>query len=289
MVNTMRAFLILLSCTFGAVHAAEIHSYKDIEFANVDGYVLKLDIFVPDVENPPLVVWIHGGGWRNGSKDRLHASYLPEHGYAVASISYRLTDKAIFPAQIHDCKGAIRWLRANAPKYGYSVDRIAVAGSSAGGHLAAMVGVSGGNEELEGVVGGNLDQSSRVDAVVDFYGPTDFIMRAETQPHKAVAKGSPVNLLLGGPANEKTELAKLASPAFHVTKDDAPLLIIHGDKDKTVLIAQSQRIKEEYESAELSVQMEIVKGGGHGGRQYFTGPLRELVIDFLDQHLKPNQ
>lgn len=283
----MKALLTLLCCTFVcALHAADVHSYKDIEFANVDGHALKLDLFVPDVKNPPLVVWIHGGGWRNGSKERLHASFLPEDKYAVASISYRLTDQAIFPAQIHDCKGAIRWLRAHAEKYGYSVDRIAVAGSSAGGHLAALVGVTGDMKALEGNVGGHLDQSSRVDAVVDFYGPTDFIMRAKNQPHKAVVEGSPVNLLLGGPANKKTDLAKLASPAFHVTKDDAPLLIIHGDQDNKVLIGQSLRIKEAYEDAGLSVHLEIVQGGGHGGKQYFASPLREQMVDFLDKHLR---
>lgn len=177
---------------------------KDLEFANVDGHSLKLDLYLPaEVKDAPLVVWIHGGGWSGGSKNGCPISWLTDDGYAVASISYRLTDKAIFPAQIHDCKAAIRWLRANAEKFGYSTAKVGVSGSSAGGHLAALVGTSGDVKELEGTVGGNLDQSSRVDAVVDFYGATDFVLRSKTQPHRANKEGSVVYRLLGGGADQK--------------------------------------------------------------------------------------
>ncbi len=208
---------------------------KDIEFANVDNHSLKFDLYLPaGVENPPLVIWIHGGGWRGGNKAKCGVKWVTDHGFALASISYRLTDKAIFPAQIHDCKGAVRWLRANAETYGYSVEKIAVAGSSAGGHLAALLGTTGDVEMLEGDVGGNLNQSSRVDAIVDYYGASDFIQRTKSQPHKTIKEGSIVNLLLGGPADQRVELARLASSAFHVTPDDPPLLMIHGGKDNKV-------------------------------------------------------
>lgn len=260
---------------------------KDIEFASVDGHRLKLDLYLPAESNQaPLVVWIHGGGWRGGSKNNCPVSWLTDDGYAVASISYRLTDKAIFPAQIHDCKAAVRWLRANAAEFGYRTDRIAVAGSSAGGHLAALMGTSGGVKELEGTVGGNLDQSSRVDAVIDFYGATDFVLRSKTQPHRANKKGSVVYLLLGGGADQKVELAKQASAAFHVTKDDPPFLVFHGDNDRTVLPDQSERIRDVYTKAGLSIDLHVLKGSGHGGDEFYTGERRDIIRAFLAEHLR---
>ncbi|MCA9270485.1 MAG: serine hydrolase [Planctomycetales bacterium] len=259
---------------------------KDIEFASVDGHSLKLDLYLPEENGAPLVVWIHGGGWRSGSKERCFVSWLTEHGYAVASVSYRLTDKAAFPAQLHDCKGAIRWLRANADKYGYRADKVAVAGSSAGGHLAALVGTTGDEKELEGSVGGNLDQSSRVSAVADYFGPTEFLLRTKNQPQKTVAKGSPVNLLLGGPADERVELARQASPVFHVTSDDPPLLIFHGAKDNTVYIGQSHRMVDAYTKAKLPVTLHVLEDASHGGTQFFTGVNQKRLVEFLDQHLK---
>lgn len=259
---------------------------KDIEFANVDGHSLKLDLYLPFHEDEPrLVVWIHGGGWRGGSKEKCEIPWLMNHGYAVASISYRLTDKAIFPAQIHDCKAAVRWLRANTGKYGYRTDKIAVAGSSAGGHLAALLGTTGGVEALEGDVGGNLDQSSRVDAIIDYYGATDFIQRTKTQPHKTIKEGSIVRLLLGSPADEKVDLARQASSAFHVTPDDPPLLIFHGRKDDKVLIGQSERIVAVYEEAGLPVTLHVLEEAGHGGPEFYQGVQRDRVVEFLKNTL----
>ena len=260
---------------------------KDIEFAKIDGHSLKLDLYLPaNAKNAPLVVWIHGGGWRGGSKDKCGIIWVTEHRFALASISYRLTDKAIFPAQIQDCKGAVRWLRANAKKYGYNVDKIAVAGSSAGGHLAALLGTTGGVERLEGDVGGNADQPSRVDAIVDYYGATDFIQRTKTQPHKTIKEGSIVNLLLGGPADQKRDLARLASSTFHVTPDDPRLSMIHGDKDESVLIGQSERLKSVYSDAKLPVELMVIEGGGHGGEEFYSGEAKDKVLGFLEEHLR---
>lgn len=275
-----------LAVSFRPAEAAEPVIHKDVEFANVEGHSLKLDLYLPaEGKTGPLVVWIHGGGWRGGSKSKCGISWLTDHEFAVASISYRLTDKAIFPAQIHDCKAAIRWLRANAGKYGYGVDRIGVSGSSAGGHLAALVGTSGDVKQLDGTVGGNLDQSSRVDAVVDFYGATDFGLRSKTQPHRANKEGSVVYLLLGGGADQKVELAQLASAAFHVTKDDPPFLVFHGDKDKTVLLDQSERITEVYSKAGLPITLHVLKGSGHGGNEFYSGERRDLIRAFLVKYL----
>lgn len=278
-------FAILIAT--GLLHASDKPRIeKDIEFANVDGHSLKLDLYLSNAKDSPLVVWIHGGGWRGGSKEKCEVKWLPDHGYSVASISYRLTDKAIFPAQIHDCKSAVRWLRANADRYGYSTKKIAVAGSSAGGHLAALMGTTGDVKELEGTVGGNLDHSSRVDAVVDYYGATDFVQRSKTQPHRANEEGSVVYRLLGGGADKRVDLAKLASAAFHVTPDDPPFLVFHGDGDKTVLLDQSQRIVEVYSDAKLPIALHVLKGAGHGGSVFYEGQNRELVVAFLDKHLK---
>lgn len=256
----------------------------DIEFAKVDGHSLMLDLYLPvaSTKTPPLVVWIHGGGWRGGSRKKCEISWLVDHGYAVASVSYRLTDQAIFPAQIHDCKGAVRWLRAHAGKYGYDPEKIVVAGSSAGGHLAALLGTTGNVAELEGTVGGNLDQSSRVLGIIDYYGATDFIQRTKSQPHKTIQEGSIVRLLLGGPADEKVDLARLASSAFHVTPNDPPLLIFHGKKDDKVLLAQSERIRNSYRESGLSAELHVLETAGHGGRVFYEGKQRGRVIAFLD-------
>lgn len=279
---------LLLNLAAAARGVSDEPSKKDVVFAKLDSGELRLDLYLPkDVEKPPLVVFIHGGGWRNNSYKKCLTPWLTEYGFAVASIGYRLTDKGTFPAQIHDCKGAVRWLRAHASDYGYDARRIGVAGTSAGGHLAALLGVTSDLKELEGDVGGNTDQSSQVQAIVDYYGPTDFILRSQNQPAKTEPPDSPVHRLLGGPASEKQELARLASSSYHVTKDDPPLLILHGKNDKTVYLDQSQRLVDEYRKAGLDVTMVVVPGAGHGGNAFFQEPYRKQVAEFLKKHLRP--
>lgn len=291
----MRRLLLCSLCflLFRSANAAEkstdakFRQLPDIEFAQVDGQRLLLDLYLPKgVDHPPLVVWIHGGGWRGGSRKRLHLQELANHGYALASISYRFTEKAIFPAQIHDCKAAIRWLRASAGKYGYNADWIAVAGSSAGGHLALLVGVSGDVKELEGKVGGNLDQSSRAQAIIDYFGPSDFILRGRTQPERAYTEKSGSFALLGGKLKGEVipELEKQASPAQYVSPDDPPLLVFQGAKDKTVLPDQSERIVNLYQRAKLPAKLVILKKAGHGGRQFYTGEHLQTALKFLRQN-----
>ena len=263
---------------------------KNIEFANVDGQSLKLDLYLPaNPKGSGLVVWIHGGGWRAGSKNACYISWLSQYGYTVASISYRFTDVARFPAQLHDCKGAVRWLRAHAENYGYQADRIAISGASAGGHLAALMGTTGGVKKLEGTVGGHLDQSSRIQAVADYYGATDFVLRSTTQPSRANKEGSVVYNLLGGGADKKVKLAKQASAAYHVSKDDPPFLIFHGDMDKTVLLDQSQAIEKVYKQAGLPVKLHVLKGSGHGGTEFFTDVNGRHLYDFLQANLKDTE
>jgi acetyl esterase/lipase len=281
----------ILLCCFAVTPNANAAGkvIKDIEFAVVQGQSLKLDLYLPDKpKGSGLVVWIHGGGWHKGSKDKCFITWLPQHGYTVASISYRLSSVAKFPAQLHDCKGAVRWLRANAGKYGYNSKRVFVAGASAGGHLTALMATTSGHKLLEGKSGGNLDQSSTVQGAVDYYGPTDFILRSQTQPSRANEKGSVVYELLGGGAHEKVAAAKLASACYHVSKDDPPLLVFHGTKDRTVLLDQSQAIATAYKKAGLPIKLHIIEGASHGGNSFYSGKNAKRLLEFLKSRIDDN-
>ena len=256
---------------------------ENLQYAEVNGKPLLLDLYLPEKpEGSPLVVWVHGGGWKSGSKQRCFLKWLANFGYTIASINYRLVDVAKWPAQLHDCKAAIRWLRANAKTYGYNPDCVIAAGSSAGGHLVALLGTTGDNDELEGTVGGNGEQSSRVQAVVDYYGATDFLLRSKTQSWKVNKPGSVVYNLLGGPANQLVQKAKQASAKFHVTPDDPPLLVFHGVKDTTVLMNQTDAIEEAYKKAGLPVTVFRLENSGHGGIEFYTGKNAEHLFAFLE-------
>ena len=202
----------------------------------------RLDLYLPEKAKGrlPLVVWIHGGGWQGGSKEGCPVVSMAAKGYVVASINYRFAQHAVFPAQIEDCKAAIRWLRANAAKYHLDPDRVGVGGDSAGGHLVALLGTTGGVKDLEGDLG-NLDQSSRVQAVVDLFGPTDFVT---WDPNFNKAVYSMIEHLLGVSPQEDKEKARRASPITYVTKDSAPFLILHGDQDNVVPLGQSESLAE---------------------------------------------
>jgi len=234
------------------------------------------------------VVWIHGGGWRGGDKGggrRLVP--LVENGYIGVSINYRLTHEATWPAQIHDCKAAIRWIRANAHLYNFDADRIGVWGSSAGGHLAAMLGTSGGVEPLEGELG-NSGYSSRVQAACDLFGPSD-IARMGEQPGPDAgldhdAPNSPESRLLGGPVQEMKEKARSASPLTYVGPDDPPFLIVHGTRDNVVPFAQSELLAKALKKAGVEVTLKPVEGAGHGLRG--VEGTTEDVQKFFDKHLK---
>jgi len=260
----------------------------DIEYAAFDGGRLLLDHYLPkNVEQPPLVVWLHGGAWRRGSKDDMPLTRLIESGYAVASIDYRLSPVARFPAQIHDCKAAIRYLRANQAELGFDASRIAVAGASAGGHLAALVGTTNGNEKLESTVGEHPDVSSSVQAIIDYYGPTNFTtILQQSTPHGLSVRVPALELLLGGQPKQKPELARLASPVDHVDAADPPLLIFHGDQDPQVPINQSHELHAAYKAHELPVQFEVVHGAAHGGEAFYDAERTAIVERFLEEHLR---
>ena len=279
----MRTALVALAATL-TMHAAE---FKDLIYASTPQKQLALDLYVPDgVSRPPLVVWIHGGAWRAGTRAKPPALYLAAQGYAVASISYRLTQEAIFPAQIHDCKAAIRWLRAHASKYGYDATRIGVWGASAGGHLAALLGTSGGVKELEGDLG-HPDQSSAVQAVVDFFGPTD-LPRMSKFPGKMDhdAPDSPESQLLGGPVQQNKDEAAVANPITYVTRNDPPFLILHGDKDPLVPLNQSELLEAALNRAGVPVTFRVLPGAGHGGPAFNDRGVQDQIAAFFEQHLR---
>lgn len=283
----MIAAFFALSLQFSAAENVGPTEFADLVYATTPERDLCVDIIVPgDIPRPPLVLYIHGGGWKNGSRKVPYLRPLAAQGFAVASIDYRFSSQAKFPAQIFDCKGAVRWLRANAAKFGYDASRIAVVGESAGGQLAVLLGTSGGVPELEGDVGGNPDQSSAVQCVVDYYGVTDFLLRARTQPKMTARPGAVAYDYLGGAVSEKLENARLASGALFVSKDDPPLLVIHGDADKQVLIDQSERIVLAYRKIGLEAKFIVVPGGVHAGPRYFTGKISDSVVRFLNQRFK---
>ena len=245
----------------------------------------KLDLFLPEFgENLPLIVYIHGGAFRLGSKAQLPAVSYLEKGYAVASLGYRFSQHAIFPAQLEDVKAAVRWLRANAGEYGIDPDRFAAWGQSAGSYLAILLGVTDGVTEFE--VGENLDVSSAVQVVIDNYGPTDFAqMDAHRLPDGQLhdPADSPESQLIGGALQENLEAVARANPITYVSAGDAPMLVVHGDADPLVPHHQSEILVEALEAVGVEVEFYTVAGGGHGR---FTDPkVGELTEMALEKYL----
>jgi acetyl esterase/lipase len=276
----------------GGPARGEVKVEKDIPYAGTTNPAQTLDLLLPKApkgDKPlPVIVNIHGGAWMAGDKSQGVGSIMglvASGDYAGVTINYRLSAEATWPAQIFDCKAAIRWVRGNAEKYHLDPDRIGVIGGSAGGHLVAMLGTSGGVSELEGDLGPYKGVSSKVKCVVDEFGPSDLpSMGFAPSSINHTAADSPESKLLGGPILERRKLAALASPISYVTKDDPPFLIIHGDKDMTVPFDQSDRLTKELKLRGVEVLFIKVEGGGHGG---FRNPeLPRRVRQFFDKHLR---
>jgi acetyl esterase/lipase len=242
---------------------------------------MLLDLFLPEKgQKPlPLLIWIHGGAWMSGSKDDPSpALRFTADGYAVAQVGYRLSQEAKFPAQIHDCKAAVRWLRANAQKYNLDPNRFAAWGGSAGGHLVTLLGTSGGVAGLEGHVN-DLKESSRVQAVVDWFGPTDFLQIGNAESDlQHNAPDSPESKLIGRAVLENKDKAAKASPISYVSKEAPPFLIMHGDRDRTVPFNQSELLYAALKKAGVDVTFVPMKGAGHGfGGPGAIGPVRDFL------------
>lgn len=280
--DSIRCLLLVLGT--GSLLWASPKVVKDIEYARPNGYSLFLDLYLPESqggEKKPVVIWVHGGGWKNGSKDNCKAAWLAEEGIAVASISYRLTDVAQWPAQIDDCREAVRWVRRNASVFGLDPDRVGSWGSSAGGHLVALMGTLP-YPESEAV-------SSRVSAVCDWYGPTELLTMppnnvggGRTEADVANSNGAK---LLGCTLKDCLDLARQASAYDHVSKDDSVFLIMHGDEDPGVPIQQSIQFHERLKKTGVPSQFEVVEGAGHGGKLFDTAEVKAKVLTFFQARL----
>ncbi len=278
--------LVLLWCHAPAFAAGNHRVFNDVEYAIAGGRALKLDLHLVESRQAPLIVWVHGGGWRSGSKSEMPLGKMMDAGYSIASVDYRLSTEAPFPAMLHDIKGAIRFLRASAAQYGYDASRLTVAGNSAGGHLAALVGVTNGVKALEGTVGGHLDQSSDVQAAISLFGASNLMtILAQSKPQGLKMRGPALQLLLGGLPEEKPELAKLASPVHHLDAKDPPLLLVHGDADPQMPPEQSQELAEACKKAGVPVELVIIPGAKHGGKVFFDEEHTALMKRFLDKAL----
>jgi acetyl esterase/lipase len=279
----------------GTASAPECSSAKYTLVSNVayaSGEAHLLDLYVPKAGPAPFktVIWVHGGGWKSGDKTNVNqAKHLLCRGYALASINYRLSDEAKFPAQIHDVKAAIRFLRANAGLYGLDPQRFALFGSSAGGHLAALGGTSGGVAELEDLTMGNAGVSSRVQAVVDWYGPTDFkqmdaqlrVQGCSTGGHSSPTSGE--SLLLGCTVGDAACAGAVsrANPVTYANAGDPPTLLMHGTADCVVPGAQSELLRDALSAAGTCNAFRPVLGAGHGTPHWLTAPVQEAVAAFL--------
>ncbi|MCL6518410.1 MAG: alpha/beta hydrolase [Armatimonadetes bacterium] len=272
----------------------DIELIKDIPYSLDGNEKHRLDILrlkKPSKDPMPVIVWIHGGGFRGGSKTSGYPRLIRfvRRGYLGVTIDYRFSTEKIFPAQIHDCKCAIRFLRAHSKKYNLDPERIGVWGASAGGYLVSMLGTTGGIEEFEGN-GGWQEYSSRVQAVVDFYGMTDFLAIEElVKQGKATERfmihdgKDSASGLLGGPFWENPELCRKASPTTYASKDDPPFYIFHGDNDPLTPHSQSQLLHDVLRKAGVDSHIYIVKGGKHGWPS--RPDVDEKIDAFFDKHL----
>lgn len=282
----MKPLILSLVLILPWIACAEPTIIRDVEFARVGDQPLKLDLYIPDggKSKPPLIVYVHGGAWRAGSKSEMPLGKLVAKGFAVASVDYRLSIAAPFPAQVQDIKAAIRFLRAKGRDYGVESKQIAVAGSSAGGHLAALVGVTNGVSQLEGTVGEHLQESSAVQFIISLYGASDLqTILSQSTPHGLSVRVPALQLLLGGQPTEKPDLARLASPVTHVEPSDPPLLLIHGDEDPQMPPEQSRELQQAYQAAGLPVHLEVIHGGKHGGAAFYDDARTELMARFLSK------
>ena len=263
---------------------AEIVFEKNIEYSNPDGQHLQLNMARPKNAKGPLpcVVCIHGGGFRAGKRDGYDGliQNLARNGFAAVTVSYRLAPKYQFPAAVHDTKAAVRWVRANAAKYGIDPDRIGVTGGSAGGHLAQFLGVTPGVAEFEGD-GGNPNVSSHVKCVVNVYGPSDF-----TKSYgKSVDAAEVLPLFLGGNLQTALPAHIRSSPLNWVTPNAAPTLCIHGTEDKYVAHEQAVWMIDRLKASGVEAQLLTLQGAGHGFKGKDANSADQALIAYFKKHL----
>ncbi len=277
--------IIAIFCFAGFARTADkIKTESDITYSKVDNQELKLDIAYPDGKGPyPAIVCVHGGAWHFGKRtdlDWMPRWFVPE-GYVVVTISYRLLPEGKFPAPVEDCKTAVRWLRADAEKYHIDKDRIGAVGFSAGGHLVCMLGVT---DSKDGFDGKQLPgYSSKVQAVVSFFGPTDLSLFGGD----FAAENTTFVPMLGATYKDKPELYRKASPITYVKRNAPPFLFMHGTKDWLVPIEHSRKMMDKLKEAGGKPEIFEVKDEGHGdwNRARWQQTMAACV-KFFDEHLK---
>lgn len=261
----------------------------DIEFARIaDARALTLDLYLPEQgARPPLLIWIHGGAWLRGDKTQPPVLPFLTQEFALASIQYHFSSEARFPRQIHTCKAAVRWLRAQAGRYGYDGDRIGALGASAGGHLAALLGASNGCAALEGDVGPQRGASSAVQAVVDLFGPTDFLRMLDFDcAIDHAGPDSPEGRLLGGAVADRPEAAAAANPIRYISPRTCPFLILHGQADDVIPWQQSQLLATALQDRGIRVEFHALPDAGHGGPIFTRNEWARVILDFLRRTLR---
>ncbi len=261
----------------------------DIPYAATDNPRQRLDLYVPRSQaskSLPVLVGIHGGAWQHGDKAGgagALAPFVRTGAYAGVSIGYRLTNEAIWPAQLQDCKAAIRWIHAHAAELGLNAQRIAAWGGSAGGQLALMLGFTANMSNLEGDLGRHASVSSRISAVVNLFAPTDLLALIDSKSEiDRTDPQSPEALLLGGPLQDNPEKARAASPITYVHSGAPPVLTVHGDADPLIPYDQALRLNEALKFAGVPNPLITVIGGAHGG---FPDEVMERVATFLSREL----
>jgi len=263
---------------------AGVKRIANLEYSRPESGALLLDLYLPTTTSTtprPVVIWIHGGGWKNGSKENCPLSWLAAEGYAVVSLGYRLSWLAKWPAQLEDTRAAVRWLRAEAGKYQLDPQRIAVSGGSSGGNLATIFAATPppADEKI----------SSRVGAVIDFYGASDMLTMPPNVPGPGKTAADLANSngakLLGVTPRDRPDLARQTSTLYHVSKDDPPFLIIHGDKDQQVPLEQSQRLHAALVASGVPSELIVLPGAGHGGPAFSTPEIKQSIRAFLQRSL----
>lgn len=264
---------------------------RDITYCTVDGVPLQMDVYFPKTATGafPAVMYVHGGGWSRGDKkDGAGAGDIPaptDAGFLVVAVNYRLAPQYKFPAQIEDVKCAVRHLRANASLYNLDPEKIGAWGGSAGGHLVSLLGTSDDSAGLEGT-GGYSGQSSRVQAVVDMFGPSDLTVDFEG------GAGSRAGEQVFGASDLNSEILRKASPVTHVSADDPPFLILQGEKDSLVPPSQSQALYDRLVAAGVPAELVMVRNAGHGFKPSGGKPspsraeITRMMVEFFNQYLR---
>lgn len=291
------ATLMALVFSMNSFAGQNYNLHKDLLFKTVSDREVKLDLYLPtsvEKNKHPLLIWVHGGAWKRGSKDNIPQknplllnSFLKE-GYALASVDYRLSGETTFPAQIIDINDAINFLHSHSSEYNIDVDNIAVMGRSAGGHLAALIGATNPHKNID-FYGSEEQPKYNVVSVVSFFGPTDMLrMMDKRTGAQDNTRKSPESMLLGGNPKDVPEVARQASPTFYITKESPPFILLHGDNDTKVPVSQSLILKQLLDENNIDNMLFIEKGGRHSDRVFDTDKYVSEVVSFVKKYLPNN-